>query len=237
MDLLSTSGSGFFPHNELETELIANSEDLLNEDTKSVSYQPLNDLEFALNNPAIVYLATSTNGVYRSNNGSESWSQAGLNGKNIQKLALHPAKSDVVYASVFNSDLVYSTINAGASWSSSQVPGGIVNDLAVNKDLPGELYTATNSGVYKRTDGGAWQLLGLNGKMITALGIHPNQPNLIVAGCPGAVYYSKDGGLNWVAGPGDLFETAIKTVSFDPNKSDIVYLGTNTQGMYRLLLR
>jgi hypothetical protein len=86
-------------------------------------------------------------------------------------------------------------------------------------------------------DGGAWQLLGLSGKMVTALGIHPNQPNLIVAGCSGAVYYSKDGGLNWFAGPGDLTETTIKTVSFDPNKMDIAYLGTNTQGIYRLLLR
>jgi photosystem II stability/assembly factor-like uncharacterized protein len=152
-------------------------------------------------------------------------------------LALHPANSDVVYASVFNSDLVYTTSNAGASWSNSQVPGGIVNDLAVNKDLPGELFAATNSGVYKRTDAGAWQLLGLNGKMITALGIHPNEPNLIVAGCPGEVYYSKDGGLNWFVGSGDLTETTIKTVSFDPNKMDIAFLGTNTQGIYRLLLR
>jgi photosystem II stability/assembly factor-like uncharacterized protein len=209
----------------------------MNEDTKSVSYQPLNDLEFSINNPAIAYLATSANGVYRSNNGSESWSQAGLSGKNIQKLTLHPDNSDVVYASVFNSDLVYTTSNAGASWSSSQVPGGVVNDLTVNKDLPGKLYAATNGGIYQRMDGGAWQLLGLSGKMVTALGIHPNQPNLIVAGCPGAVYYSKDGGLNWFAGPGDLTETTIKTVSFDPNKMDIAYLGTNTQGIYRLLLR
>jgi photosystem II stability/assembly factor-like uncharacterized protein len=237
LDLLSNSGAGFFPQNELESELVANSEDLMNEDTKSVSYQPLNDLEFSINNPAIAYLATSTNGVYRSNNGSESWSQAGLSGKNIQKLTLHPDNSDVVYASVFNSDLVYTTSNAGASWSSSQVPGGVVNDLTVNNDLPGKLYAATNGGMYQRMDGGAWQLLGLSGKMVTALGIHPNQPNLIVAGCPGAVYYSKDGGLNWFAGPGDLTETTIKTVSFDPNKTDIVYLGTNTQGIYRLLLR
>ncbi len=237
MDLLSTSGSGFFPQNELESEFIEISEDMMVEDTKSVSYQPLNDFEFSVNNPAIAYLATSSNGVYRSNNGTESWIQAGLSGKNVQKLALHPANSDVVYASVFNSDLVYTTSNAGASWSNSQVPGGIVNNLAVNKDLPGELFAATNSGVYKRTDGGAWQLLGLNGKMITALGIHPNEPNLIVAGCPGEVYYSKDGGLNWFVGSGDLTETTIKTVSFDPNKMDIAFLGTNTQGIYRLLLR
>jgi photosystem II stability/assembly factor-like uncharacterized protein len=237
LDLLSTSGSGFFPQNELETELVANSEELMIEDTKSVSYQPLNDLEFALNNPAIVYLATSANGVYRSNNGTESWSQAGLNGKNILKLALYPANSDGVYASVFNSDLVYTTSNAGASWSSNQVPGGVVNDLAVNKDQPGELLAATNSGVYKRTEGGAWQLLGLNGKIVTALAIHPNQPNMIVAGCLGGVYYSKDDGLNWFAGPDDLIETTIKTVSFDPNKMDIAYLGTNTQGIYRLLLK
>lgn len=237
LDLLSSSSSGFFPQNELERELVAYSEDLMIEDTKSVSYQPLNDLEFSVSNPAIAYLATNANGVYRSNNGTESWSQAGLSGKNILKLALHPANSNVVYASVFNSDLVYTTNNAGASWSNSQVPGGIVNDLTVNEDQPGKLIAATNNGLYQRLDGGAWQLLGLSGKMITALGIHPNQSNLIVAGCPGVVYYSKDGGLNWFAGPGDLTETVVKTVSFDHNKMDIAYLGTNTQGIYRLLLK
>lgn len=237
MDLLSTSGSGFFPQNELESELVANSEDLMIEDTKSVSYQPLNDLEISVINPAIVYLAISENGVYKSTNGTESWSQAGLSGQNVQKLALHPANSDIVYGSVFNSDLVYTTSNAGASWSSSQVPGGIVHDLAVHKDQPGVILAATNNGVYQRINGGSWQLLGLSGKTITALGIHPNEPNLIVAGCPDEVYYSKDGGLNWFYGSGDLIETTIKTVSFDPNKMDIVYLGTNTQGIYRLLLR
>ena len=237
LDLLSNSSSVFFPQNELEREMVTNTEDLITEDTKSVSYQPLNDLKFSISNPAIVYLATSASGVYRSNNGTESWSQAGLSGKNILKLALHPANSDVVYAVVLNSDQVYKTNNAGASWSNSQVPGGIVNDLAVNKDQPGVVLAATNSGVYKQTDGGVWQLLGLSGKMVTALGIHPDQPNLIAAGCPGAVYYSKDGGLNWLAGPGELMETVVKTVSFDPNKNDIVYLGTITQGIYRLLLR
>jgi photosystem II stability/assembly factor-like uncharacterized protein len=136
-----------------------------------------------------------------------------------------------------NSDLVYTTSNAGASWSSSQVPGGNVYDLAVNNDQPGELFAATNSGVYKRTDEGAWQLLGLSGKRVTALAIHPNQPNLIVAGCSGAAFYSKDGGLNWFAGPGDLIETTIKIVSFDLNTTDIAYLGTSTQGIYRLLLK
>ncbi len=236
-DLLSSSSSVFFPQNELETELVANTDDLMMVDTKSVSYQPLNDLEFSISNPAIVYLATSANGVYRSNNGTDSWSQAGLSGKNVQKLALHPANSDIVYATVLNSDLVYTTSNAGASWSSSQVLGGNINDLAINKDLPGRLLAATNSGVYQRMDGGPWQLLGLSGKMVTALAIHPYQPDSIVAGCPGEVYYSIDGGLNWFAGPGDLSQTTIKSVSFDPNKMDIAYLGTNTQGIYRLSLR
>lgn len=237
LDLLSISGSVFFPQNELEREMVANSEDLIMEDSKSVSYQPLNDLEFSISNPAIVYLATSANGVYRSNNGTESWSQAGLRGINVQKLALHPANSDMVYVSEFNSDQVYTTNNAGASWSSSQIPGGVVNDLTVSPSQPGTVYVGTNSGIYKRTDGGDWILFGLADKVVSTIGIHPKQPNLIVAGCSASAYYSRDGGVNWVEAASDLFGATIKVVTFDLEKSNLAYLGTNTQGIYRLTIK
>ncbi len=237
LDPSANSNVSFFPLNELENEMITNDQDLADAETKSVSYQALNDFKFSNTNPARVYLATSANGVYRSTNGTESWSQAGLSGKNVQKLKIHPTNSEVVYASVLNSNLVYTTSNAGSSWSSSQVPGGDVNDLEVSADQPGVVYAATTAGVYWRSGSDAWQLLGLSGKIITALKIHPQQPDLMVAGSPGAVYISNDGGLNWFTGPGDLIETTIKTISFDPNTTGIAYLGTNTQGIYRLQLK
>lgn len=237
LDLNTNSMIGFFPQNELENEIIINDWDTKFNEPSAISYQAINDFKFSISNPAVVYLATSGNGVYRSGNGTESWSQSGLSGINVQKIEVHPTKSEVVYASVINSALVYTSSNSGSSWSSSQVPGGIVNDLEVSKTQPGVLFAATNGGVYRRSGSEAWQLVGLNGKVISALAIHPLQSDLMVAGSHGAVYYSQDGGLNWITGPGDLLETNIKTISFDPNKTDLAYLGTNTQGIYRLLLK
>ncbi len=237
LDQLSTSISEFFPQNALENEIFVNDRDSISEEIKSVSYQSINDFKFSSSNPAIVYLATSANGVYRSSNGSESWSQAGLSGKNIQNIAIHPTNSAVVYASTQNSSLVYTTSNSGSSWISSPVPVGIVNDLEVSKDQPGIVYAATNSGVYRRSGSEAWQLVGLGGKVITALSIHPMQSNLMIAGGQWAVYYSKDGGLNWFTGPGDLIETTISTITFDLDNTELAYLGTKNQGIYRLLLK
>ncbi|MDO9085212.1 MAG: hypothetical protein Q7U53_03290 [Anaerolineaceae bacterium] len=237
LDLTSSSSFEFFPQNELESEILQSdtTDELVS--TKSVSYQTLNDLVFSTSNPAIVYLATNANGVYKSQNGTTSWTQAGLSGKNVQKLAIHSTNSEIVYASVANSATVYTTNNGGANWVASQVPGGSVNDLGISQSQPGLLYAGTNNGLYFRTEGGAWQLLGLSGKVVTALAIHPNQPGLIVAGCFGEVFYTKDGGQTWISGPGDLVGITIKSVSFDSNNVNLAYLGTSTQGVYRLIIK
>jgi photosystem II stability/assembly factor-like uncharacterized protein len=237
LDLLSVSSKSIIPQNELESELIQSDAGDDQVIVKSVSYLALNDLVFSRTNPAVVYLATRGNGVYRSQNGTTSWTQAGLSGKNVQKLAIHSTNSEIVYASETNSATVYATNNGGANWVGTQVPGGYVNDLGISQSQPGLLYAATNNGLYFRTEGGSWQLLGLSGKVVTAIAIHPVHSDLIIAGCSNEVFYSKDGGQNWISGPSDLTTTKIKSVAFDLNKSGLAYLGTSTQGVYRMILK
>jgi len=228
---------GFTPKNELETEIVFSGQQVDEVETKGVSYQTLNDLDFSLSHPDNVYLATNGDGVYRSQNGTESWVRVGLSGMNIQRIAVHPANPLVVYASPSNSDTVYTTTNAGSSWSPSKVPGGMINDLTVSNLEPGVLFVATNAGLYKRVDGGSWELAGLAGKQVTAFSVHPGQNNIMAAACGSELYYSKDAGQNWFSGTNEPLSTSIKRVSFDPSKTDIVYVGTNTQGNYRLKIK
>ncbi len=234
-----TSIYGFIPQNELENEIIETMPLEEISSTKSTIssttiYQTLNDMDFSLSNSAYVYLATNANGVYKSTNATESWSQAGLSGKNILKVAINPTNAQIIYASQSGTANVYTSTNAGGSWSSSLVPGGNVNDLSTSPSNPGIVYAATNNGVYMKPDGGSWQLVGLSGKTVTAFAVHPNESNLMVAGCGGEVFYSKDGGLNWFEGTKDLITTSIKKVTFDHSNFNLVYLGTITQGTYRL---
>lgn len=231
---------GFSAKNELEEEIEADilASDTLMDDTQALPpvYQALNDMQFSLSNPAFAYLATVT-GVYRSQNGGGNWISAGLGGKNILKVAVNPTNNQVVYASESGKSTVYTSTNAGGSWSSSQVPGGNVNDLTIVPSKPGVLYAATNQGVYKRSDGGNWQLLGLADKNVTAFSVHPGLENFMVAGCGAEAFYSKDGGQSWFSATINLDRTIIKKVTFDPSKSDLVYLSTNTQGNYRLVIQ
>lgn len=237
LDIASTSISEFSPQNDLEWEILSADFETNFDSTKSVSVQALNDLEFSTINPAIVYLATGANGVYKSQDGTDTWSQVGLAGNNIHKIAVHPSNSQIVYASIFNTNIVYTSINGGNSWSKSEVPGGIVNEVTVSQTQPGIVFAATNNGIYQKINDEPWRLLGLNGKEISSLAIHPSQPNLIVAGCYGEVFYTKDGGTNWIVSPSELQSSVIKVVSFDPQKTDRVYLGTNSQGIYLLLIK
>lgn len=236
-DLATNQGRIVTPLNELEMEIWKDEFRGEQETPKISTYQTLNDLAFSASNANIAYLATAGSGVYRSTNNASGWSPAGLSGKNINHVVVNPGNSDVVYASQMGSDIVYTSFDHGISWNNSNVPGGVVNDVAVSLFQPGVVYAATNNGIYKRADGGVWELVGLNGFMVTAIDFHPNQFGLIVAGSQGAAYYSKDNGVSWISASGELAATSVRIVRFDPTSSDYAFLGTSTMGVFRLRIK
>ena len=150
------------------------------------------DVAPAPSNPMVVYAGTggqnnrqSTswgNGVYRSDDGGESWEHMGLEGtRHIGEVQVHPRNPDVVYVAA-SGDLwnaseergVYRSFDGGRSWRKvlyvDEDTGAI--DLVLNYDDPDIVYAATYQ--RRRT---AW---GFNG------------------GGPGsAIHRSTDGGDNW----------------------------------------
>ena len=121
-------------------------------------------------------------GVYRSDDGGETWSNIGLRESGqIGKLVVHPTDPDIVYVAAqgrYYADNpergVYKTTNAGASWSRSLgvVADGVAvgaADIVMDPGDPDVLYATTyqrirrpwgfsgsgpGSGIHKTTDGG-----------------------------------------------------------------------------------
>lgn len=153
------------------------------------------DVALAPSDPRVVYAGTGEqnnrqstswgNGVYRSDDGGESWEHLGLEStRHIAEVQVHPRNPDVVYVAA-SGDLwnaseergVYRSFDGGRNWRKvlhvDEDTGAI--DLVLNFDNPDVVYAAMyqrrrtawgfngggpGSGIYRSTDGGdTWEEL------------------------------------------------------------------------------
>jgi photosystem II stability/assembly factor-like uncharacterized protein len=147
------------------------------------------DVAIALSNPAIMYAGTGEqnnrqstswgNGVYRSEDGGETWTHVGLEEtRHIGKIEVHPSNPDVAYVAALGNLWapnpergVFRTTDGGQTWERilyvDENTGAV--DLVMNPRDPGVLYAATyqrqrrawgfngggpGSGIHMTTDGG-----------------------------------------------------------------------------------
>ena len=153
------------------------------------------DVALAPSDPRVVYAGTGEqnnrqstswgNGIYRSDDGGESWEHLGLEAtRHIAEVQVHPRNPDVVYVAA-SGDLwnaseergVYRSFDGGRTWRKvlyvDEDTGAI--DLVLNYENPDIVYAATyqrrrtawgfngggpGSGIYRSTDGGdTWEEL------------------------------------------------------------------------------
>ncbi len=104
------------------------------------------------------------------------------------------------------------------------------------------------TGIYRSIDNGTtWQLVSSGpGALINALAVHPSQPERIYAGTAGgalevasSLWYSDDGGVTWrrfaiglPASPYGIVP-AVTALAVDRARPEILYVGTDGQGVYR----
>ncbi|MFO7980856.1 MAG: hypothetical protein R6V00_08500 [Candidatus Aminicenantes bacterium] len=179
------------------------------------------DMAVSQSNPDILWVGTGTpasgrlsllgDGVYKSEDGGQTWEHMGLkNTGHIGRIAIHPKNPDMVYAAAvgyhfsFNPERgLYKTTDRGKTWEKSLFiteKVGVV-DVILNPKNPDTVYAATYdksrvpwnfeesgplSGIYKSTDAGnSWRKLenGLPSGKIGRIGIavYPKDPDIIYA--------------------------------------------------------
>lgn len=176
----------------------------------------IGDLAISQADSSILWVGTGENnssrssyagaGIYKSMDGGESWSFAGLRGsQHIGRIITHPTNPDIAWVasqgplySMNDVRGVYKTTDGGQTWNRTLTPAdstGVI-DLVIHPDNPDKLWAATwqrfrqawnfkengeGSGIYISNDGGeTWQksMKGFpGGKMVGRIGLDVSRSN------------------------------------------------------------
>jgi photosystem II stability/assembly factor-like uncharacterized protein len=184
-----------------------------------------------------VVVAGALDGVYRSNDGGNSWQRISPNDgvvKNIESIAVDPKDPNVVYAGTWH--LAWKTADGGSNWQ--HINKGMIDDsdvfsIIVSSANPSEVFASACSGIYKSTSAGE-QFDKIKGIPFTArrtrvLKQDPSNPAIVYAGTTEGLWKSVDEGKNWkqVSSP----EVVVNDVLVDPRNSKHVLLATDRGGV------
>jgi photosystem II stability/assembly factor-like uncharacterized protein len=264
--------------NDGESWVIKN-KGLMNYDTRSIVIDPYN--------PSVVYVAT-TGGIFKSTDGGENWAAKRNGFPDIEKwslsapvsvLVIDPVDPDTIYAGIgclgvsvtsyeesHGKGTIYKTLDGGESWfivntgASTIDSSAVIHSIAIDSSNTSTLYTATNKGLYKSTDGGVnWTAKndgipiysGETSPNVRQVIVNPHNPITIYATVQtkpntepwqGGVYKSTDGGENWVAKCNGLAQFAggpyahpMQTSNYrhmviDPENPETLYVGDYSWG-------
>jgi photosystem II stability/assembly factor-like uncharacterized protein len=155
-------------------------------------------------NPATMYVATASGGLWKTVNNGESWTPLFDNQSTVSlgDVALAPSNPDIVW------------VGTGEANARNSVSWG--------------------DGLYKSTDGGkTWQHMGLkDSHHIGRIVIHPKNPNIVYVAALGhfwgpnkerGLYKTSDGGKTWQKSKYIDDDTGFIDVAMDPVEPNILY--------------
>ncbi|NND34439.1 MAG: glycosyl hydrolase, partial [Saprospiraceae bacterium] len=164
----------------------------------------ISDFAMHPDNPKIYYVATSSGGVWKTENAGTTYQPLfdTQGSYSIGCISLDPSNPNVVW------------VGSGENNNQRSVAYG--------------------DGIYKSEDAGAtWKNMGLkNSEHIGSIVIHPNHPNTIIVAAIGplwssggdrGVYKTTDGGVTWKAVLEIDEHTGVNEVIMDPRDPDILY--------------
>jgi len=176
-------------------------------------------------------------GVYRSDDGGESWhaANAGIENRIPLALAIDPLTPTTLYTIGLigpnGSSNIFKSTDGGASWSLG-IPM-FVFDLAIDPQVPETVY----AGPFKTTDGGTtWtpMNLGVTGAVPRVVAIDPANSSIVYAGTRGSgVFKSTNAGSSWTPVNTGLTGLFVRTLKTDPRSPGTVYAGLEDGAIFK----
>lgn len=175
-------------------------------------------------------------GIWRSNNGGDSWIDVGDNRKPfefVESLAIDPRDPQRVYAGTWRQ--AYRTVDGGNSWHR------IHNGMHIDRDVfsvtidprnPDALLAGTCNFIYVSDSGGdSWvelrEGLAADHNRVHLVAHDPANPEVLYAGTRGALYRSDDGGKSFSIALAGVSVSSIQVAPYGLP----VFVGTEERGV------
>jgi len=196
---------------------------------------------FAPSQPERVYAATSGGGVWRSDDGGQSWSLPGdgLTGRSLRWIAVDPVDPASVWAGVEGgTSAVWRSTDGGASWKplGGSVSGGVLQPVgqpvAFAPSQPKTIYLPSTNLHYRSDDGGkSWSTFRVGNQDAYVIAVNPMDPKIVYAGGRGTslnLARSADGGKTWKPTGVGLGKNSLKVLLVDPGTPTTLYAAGGT---------
>ncbi len=193
-------------------------------------------------NPDIMYTAKSGTGIFRSDDGADSWNWTtpGSMKMVINDLIVSQSNSNLVYAATADSG-IYKSLDGGVNWQkiNDGLPEMNIIKIAIDPNNEDVLYAITSAnGVYKSVNGGVNWSEKNNGIRISRepqdIVINPLNSNVLYIASQGDfVLKSYDGGENWTRLRTGFYTNVFIALAIHPQDTSLVFAGSNGGGMYR----
>jgi len=194
-------------------------------------------LHMAPSDPKIL-VAGALDGVYRSNDGGDSWIRISPENhhdiKDIGSIAIDPRNPDVVYAGTYH--LAWKTADGGQNWH--QINRGMIDDsdvfsIIVDPKEPNVVYASACSGIY--TSQAAGELfhkvpgIPFSSRRTRVLKQDPRNANIVYAGTTEGLWRTEDAGKTWkrISSPNVI----VNDVLVHPTDPNLILLATDREGV------
>lgn len=199
--------------------------------------------------PQIIYAGTTSDGVYRSDDGGASWQLLPSLSVGVPALVVDPADPDHVYMLAIW-ERVYESRDGGQTWQARWDGLGVTVEAAslAMDPLEPEVYVGVDAGLYRSRNGQEWVRVApaLADQSVLALLTQPvplasGGGSALYIGATRGAYRSLNGGdtvqksephLGWGRGLEGISVTAFLA---DPTKPQHLYAGTAYAGVYQSL--
>ena len=182
-------------------------------------------------NPSTLFIGTGFNRLYRSTDAAASWQQVvdGAPGS-IDALAVAPSNSLIVYRGT-GINTVFKSTDGGDSWDSVSTGldnAFVFNQITVHPTNPDIVYAATQSGLFKTTNGGTnWAMLNTPHSGLESVVLDPLNAATVYATTSDGVMKSTDSGASWIGDDDSFSGAVVKTIAVDPLNPLTLYTGAN----------
>jgi photosystem II stability/assembly factor-like uncharacterized protein len=205
----------------------------LDEDVRSLAADP--------SRPGRVYAGTQGRGVFRSDDGGETWSPAGLQRRLVKALAVGP---DGAVLAGTKPPAVFVSHDAGVNWHelesfrplrrwywwqpAEKPHTPYVQALAVSPAGEGTILAGIEAfRILRSADGGRTWMRLRRGVCLDChdLAFHPVHGQHVYAGAGLGASWSRDGGLTWSRATVGLDRRYILSIAVDPHDPELWYAG------------